>query len=556
MNNEHKLLQTIIEIAKSTNNAGSMNFVKRVSARQIKTLTQYLSCSADEAVLFAIVFKLFFNCNNTFVNLGDIASHLNVETLEALTLAPLLKVLVRKKLIGLDYRHIRDNINNSEFNYRIKKEMVNRIIKQDYVNTATDVYDSISFLRVVRSRLNDFAEKEITIEEVMDELSEMEQEHPQIFFVERIVSLELDSRLKLLLLYVIVEFYEGQTDIILNYALDKIFWGDTMAYDFVKAMIIRKQGILFKNNLLNLTTSDWQNDIAINLTKDGAVYLFGADAQLILLSNTENNARNKIDFEKITQKPLFYNDVDLPQIDFMHDILKEENFQNIIARLKENKLAQGVCILLHGLPGTGKTETVYQVAKATQRHIFNVDISTLKSAWFGESQKLVKQMFNAYYEFAENQTHKPILLINEADGIISKRKEDLSTTTAHTENAIQNILLQEMEDFNGILMATTNMMSNIDAAFNRRFLFKVELTMPDKTIRHQMIKHYLPHLNDNDCWILAEDFEFSGGVLQNIIRKSAMHQVIYNALPDINWYVLACKEENSSNLKKPTKIGF
>lgn len=218
MNNEHKLLQTIIEIAKSTNNAGSMNFVKRVSARQIKTLTQYLSCSADEAVLFAIVFKLFFNCNNTFVNLGDIASHLNVETLEALTLAPLLKVLVRKKLIGLDYRHIRDNINNSEFNYRIKKEMVNRIIKQDYVNTATDVYDSISFLRVVRSRLNDFAEKEITIEEVMDELSEMEQEHPQIFFVERIVSLELDSRLKLLLLYVIVEFYEGQTDIILNYA--------------------------------------------------------------------------------------------------------------------------------------------------------------------------------------------------------------------------------------------------------------------------------------------------------------------------------------------------
>ncbi|MBK8674302.1 MAG: AAA family ATPase [Bacteroidetes bacterium] len=132
----------------------------------------------------------------------------------------------------------------------------------------------------------------------------------------------------------------------------------------------------------------------------------------------------------------------------------------------------GITILLHGKPGTGKTETVYQMAKQTQRNIYRVDISNLK-VWFGESQKIIKKLFDDYYKYMKTQDNIPILFFNEADGVINKRKDSSSSNTAQTENEIQNIILQEMEDFKGILMATTNLIDNIDNAFDRRFLFKL-----------------------------------------------------------------------------------
>jgi SpoVK/Ycf46/Vps4 family AAA+-type ATPase len=158
-------------------------------------------------------------------------------------------------------------------------------------------------------------------------------------------------------------------------------------------------------------------------------------------------------------------------------------------------MAEGITVLMHGKPGTGKTETVMQLAKATGRNIYRVDISKLKSMWFGESQKKIKKLFLDYYEYAEKQTTTPILLFNEADGVINKRKDSNSSAVAQTENEIQNIILQEMEEFKGILIATTNLTDNIDTAFERRFLFKLELTVPTPSTRYEIYRSLLPNLN-------------------------------------------------------------
>ena len=140
--------------------------------------------------------------------------------------------------------------------------------------------------------------------------------------------------------------------------------------------------------------------------------------------------------------------------------------------------------------------------------------------------------------------------------MINKRKDSNSSAVAQTENEIQNIILQEMEEFKGILIATTNLTDNIDTAFERRFLFKLELTVPTPSTRYEIYRSLLSNLNDNELWILAEDFDFSGGVIQNIVRKATMHHVLNGSYPDIAWYVDACKQEQYKTGSTRAKIGF
>lgn len=161
----------------------------------------------------------------------------------------------------------------------------------------------------------------------------------------------------------------------------------------------------------------------------------------------------------------------MKQLETLKNLLPEEKFVETQKRLKEKGLPEGITVLLHGHPGTGKTEVVNQLAKATNRQIMKVDISQTKSKWFGESEKMIKKIFTDYQNFAKDCDQTPILLFNEADAIISKRKDLNSSNVAQTENALQNIILEELENFAGILMATTNLAENLDSAFDRKISF-------------------------------------------------------------------------------------
>jgi SpoVK/Ycf46/Vps4 family AAA+-type ATPase len=137
----------------------------------------------------------------------------------------------------------------------------------------------------------------------------------------------------------------------------------------------------------------------------------------------------------------------------------------------------------------------------------------------------------------------PILLFNEADAIISKRREIGSSGVAQTENAIQNIILEELEKFEGIFMATTNLVNNLDTAFERRFLFKIEFRKPDVTIKAQIWKSKLPALTMLECEALASQFDLSGGQIDNIIRKSEIYEIIHGLTVDFGHLVEFCEKE-------------
>lgn len=267
--------------------------------------------------------------------------------------------------------------------------------------------------------------------------------------------------------------------------------------------------------------------------------------------------KGTIKHEKIVTKELYYNEQELKPMNKLVTILSDSNFESLKERMSEKGLNSGFCTLFYGVPGTGKTESVYQLAKQTQRDIIQVDLSELKSMWYGQSQKLVKAIFNSFHSVCDQSEKTPILLLNEADALLGKRMTNNESTSYQTENAIQNILLEEMEDFKGILIATTNLEVNLDQAFSRRFLFKLKFHAPNKEQLISIWKNRQTQLTDEEVSTLVDQFNLTGGQVDNVVRKIEMDFILEGSTTSFEEIIEYCKEEQLYGLEKnQTKIGF
>jgi ATP-dependent Clp protease ATP-binding subunit ClpA len=272
---------------------------------------------------------------------------------------------------------------------------------------------------------------------------------------------------------------------------------------------------------------------------------------------TKKPVKYLIDPNAIVEKQLFYPEKTSREIKELIDALDEEKLSAAQSRLKEQGLRTGFACLFSGAPGTGKTETAYQIAKKTGRGIMMVDISETKSMWFGESEKIIKKIFTRYRNAIKYSEKIPVLLFNEADAIIGKRQElgEDRGGPGQTENAIQNIILQEIENLNGILIATTNLTQNMDKAFERRFLYKIEFEKPTPESRYSIWQTLIPELSARDAKILAEKFEFSGGQIENIARRRTVATVLSGMEPSLEKLLEYCKQELPDN-REMKRIGF
>lgn len=311
---------------------------------------------------------------------------------------------------------------------------------------------------------------------------------------------------------------------------------------------------LQKTDLVEIekTSSLFGESTTILLTDKGKEALLGEDAALYI-----DNVSDKqlLACDKIAEKKLFFSGELKEQLSLLSNSLSEEHYKALCTRLEENRLPKGIAVLLYGEPGTGKTESVMQIARATGRAIMHVDISATKTCWFGESEKLIKKVFTDYRRLCEKSKICPILLFNEADAVFSKRKDAGSSSVAQTENAIQNIILEEMEKLDGILIATTNLADNLDRAFERRFLFKIRFDKPTIEAKTSIWMNKLPDLSAEDAHTLASSYDFSGGQIDNITRKALMQEIIKGEKPTLNNLVTICSEENISR-NSHRKIGY
>ena len=216
----------------------------------------------------------------------------------------------------------------------------------------------------------------------------------------------------------------------------------------------------------------------------------------------------------------------------------------------------GFCCLFYGTPGTGKTELAQQLAIATKRDLMQVELATLRDKFVGESEKQIKEIFDKYRALVRSQERAPILFFNEADAIFGNRMENTQRSVDKMENAIQNIILQEMEQLEGIMICTTNLTTCLDKAFDRRFLFKLEIEKPTNEVRKLIWQSMLTGLNDEQATELANRFDFSGGQIQNISRKQVINAIFSgNDNLDYEQIKIDCQNESISR-NNGRKIGF
>jgi SpoVK/Ycf46/Vps4 family AAA+-type ATPase len=264
-----------------------------------------------------------------------------------------------------------------------------------------------------------------------------------------------------------------------------------------------------------------------------------------------------ISYKSLTEKKLYFPEDLRQQIGALGDVMRPNMFRSYRKALLRNKLSSGITAVFFGEPGTGKTEAVYQLARKTGRDIMMVDLSETKSKWFGESEKIVKKIFDNYSALLKNSDVEPILFINEADGLFTKRI-DLNAGRGNSSeqaiNTIQNILLQALENFEGILLATTNLTKNLDKAFERRFTFKIDFPKPDRIVRKDIWLSKLPELSESEAASLSAKFEITGGEIDVQVRQVILKRILNKKLSLFDAVYECCSKDHGFSGKK--RVGF
>lgn len=424
----------------------------------------------------------------------------------------------------------------------------------EYIPQAKKEVDDIEFISYMADRYESRRGEDMSARSIQRELRLYEKAHSHLEVVKR-VSDELENPNYRFFVYDVANDVLKGVVSNLNATISDLYDGGERYSVATKMM--EENHELFQKGLIEFAKKGNLSEATITLSDKGRKLVLGEKA---FLFEDSINDKNLIKTDSIKEKKLFYSPENQKEIDRLKAALQEEKLKGIQQRLKDDGLPVGVAVLLYGAPGTGKTESVMQIAKETGRSIVHVDISEAKSAWFGESEKRIKKIFTSYKNSCEIAEKKgelmPILLFNEADALISKRKSDTSGNCAQTENAIQNIILEELESLKGIFIATTNLASNMDSAFERRFLFKIKFENPSTEAKTSIWMNKLSWLDKESATEFATEYDFSGGQIDNIVRKIAMNEVITGERPAITDIHDMCKCEKIDNLDGARRMGF
>jgi len=228
--------------------------------------------------------------------------------------------------------------------------------------------------------------------------------------------------------------------------------------------------------------------------------------------------------------------------------------------IKDKKSGIDARIIFYGAAGTGKTMTAYSLAKSLKRQVLAFDCSKILSMYVGESEKNVRKIFDTFYELSQKTKTEPILLLNEADQFLGARSSGNITGSDQMHNQMQNIFLEQIENFRGMLIATTNLLENIDKAFSRRFNYKIEFKKPNKEQRvelwNKMLPKSAPYEDGFDVTKLAE-YSLTGGQI-NLIVKNTAYKVAVREEPlfKLKDFIDEIRKEKDANFDSEKSMGF
>ena len=511
--------------------------------KRVKRVGDFLNITPVQASLMVAAFSRKFQDN--LIDWDDIRQFFEVKSMVLLPLKKDFDQLVTDKYLLPSGRRNCYEIANCV----IESVMNGKKFNPQELNDPN--YDRYKFVHEISDLIEQRRDDQFMTQILFEKAHNLEQRHADITFVQQVQKLNMGIEERVLF-YEICDDFVGGGESGMNCTLKDIYEFPSTRFRIAKDLMDENH-TLQNRDLIELLPERMLSDSSITLSEKGKHLFLEEDYELF--ADTKKRNQNLLYPDQIPEKQLFY-DAELErQLRLFRQNLEDEKFVELQKRLEEKSMPKGVIALFHGQPGTGKTETAMQIAKATGRPVCHVDIAGSKSCWFGESEKLIKRIFTDYAEQCKKATLKPILLFNEADALFSKRKDSNFSNVAQTENAIQNIILEEMEKLDGILIATTNLIDNLDGAFERRFLFKIKFGQPTVEAKQSIWKSKLEWLPDEDCRTLATKFDFSGGEIDNIVRKITMSEVLDGSRPDLAGIEELCRNEKIGG-SKSEGIGF
>jgi deoxyadenosine/deoxycytidine kinase len=431
----------------------SQSFLESIQKDSI-TLQQYFKLDADESLLLALFIAIQLEEDN--VDLQKLAAHIGCSKLKILSFKTIIDNFFQLGILAKEQVNIRMRLMGSQsLSYMVNRVLMDAILdhKPMPIITIAPPKDIFELLELVYKLGLERDDRKVDTFRILTCLIEYLEANSHFPLVSKMNEFDLEIQNKFIFLHVIWKTVTGSSSVDVFRMMEGISDNNACRYSELQKFL-DGENELVAHDLLEVNPAVMTTDTTCQLTDKAFQILHDCGLNL---KKINKHRKDIIKPEDIKVKELIFSDVELSQIQTLEKLIEETSFQQMQTRLSQKGLPVGISILLHGAPGTGKTEIAKQLARKTNRELMHVNISECKTMWFGESEKIVKKIFTDYKAYSKDTKTHPILFFNEADAIISKRKELRGSNVEQTENAIQNILLEELENFQGILIATTNL---------------------------------------------------------------------------------------------------
>jgi len=516
----------------------------------IDAIASFLGITTAQTILFAVISDLSLQRT---VTLEGLAKHFDCSVLRLVTYMKETEYLEKKGFVKRLIRRKGRRPSYNDIGFTVPAFVIDALLQGDPAKLeAATRFDLPAFLKQVTDLIDEREENTISTTQVLEEAGFLIAANKQLPFVSYV-----DSGLKSILSKCAVFAFsfvrlKGQASVDFESFANSLFDDLSQQLEFCQELASGRHELV-TTGYIKLIASEFDGEKSASLSLRTARELYHSYPNLL---KPENDRSGLIDYKSLKNKNLLFCPELKEQLDLLEDIMKPAKFRSYCRQLKRNGLSSGITAVFSGEPGTGKTEEVYQLARRTKRCIMMVDLSQMRNKWFGESEKRVKQVFDDYEAIRKTSLVEPILFINEADGLLTKRI-DLSASNEASDrvtNTMQNVLLQALENFEGILIATTNLTGNLDRAYERRFSLRLNFPRPDKHIRASIWKEKLPALANEEARLLGERFEISGGEIDNQVRQVLLKKVLNKNNDLYLTLVQSCSESHSFTSKK--KVGY
>lgn len=343
----------------------------------------------------------------------------------------------------------------------------------------------------------------------------------------------LSHKEKIIFLAILKEEYSGEFEILrdMNTLLSLVSEND---FEKIKnRSLLEDSSKLMQNSLIDY---DEILNVAGNISRS---FFINEDTLQEIMRPQNKQQNKKLKLENIVKDQDIFELID-PKTDINDVVLNDktkELLENIMKQMDKKVISRlsawgikkrkniDVKVIFYGPAGTGKTMSAISLAKSLKKQVLHFDCSKILSKYVGESEQNVRKIFDTYKEICKKSNSEPVLLLNEADQFLSTRIEGGGNGAEKMHNQMQNIFLEQIERFEGVLIATTNFMQSLDSAFSRRFDYKIEFKKPNYEERLSIWRKILPENASFDMSFSVEElakYELSGAQIVLVLKNTAL----------------------------------